>query len=1364
MATEGEERLSSEIENQDETDLVKQLDLQLEELDDDEFQLPPVAQLPTLESILNENESGSVSDDEFSLAPPTQPKTSFSNECGDTLSIHSRGSSDSRSHTSSEKQMARHRRETHSKSHGSILRHVILKGVSAQLVSAYERVGAGLPTAMAVSNVICVGTSHGLVLVFEPTQALKWCLGSTQIGEQYGSVSALALNQDCSRLLVGFAKGQICHYDLTTGKLLQTISDAHTPYSAVLHLKWTDYPGLAIISDSGGSVFELAVKRTMGMNSNESLCIFSGSRGEVCVVEPLLMSQFHVTPTGDTVIVAMATISKVIVVSLKPHLRVLFSHPLKCDQKTLPLLAWQFVIIQTRNGNRVIDPVLAFGREDSVYFYQLTHGSMEELQFIPLQKMVVHYHLQALAWLNSRTLAVMDTREQLHVIDVKTQEELETVDLAHLGLVYASPHFKAIATGGNVSKAMALAGEHACYHSMVSFGSQVLLLGTKSFQVVTMRAWTDRLEHLVKGGHLKEALQLALDIYQDKAHAVVGLTHKREKRKELIQEKITELLNKYLSYSVESCPDRSNLPALSQHYSQVVPHCIHVTIGADLTDLLFSRVWETFSDDAISRGIFLESLEPFLLNDQLPDISPSITQYFISHYEATNRLQAVQACIVHLNVTSLDIHQAMTLCWNHGLYDAIFYMYNQGMMDYVTPLEELVTELQSALSTNASLTDTQVTLGNKILVYISCCLAGRAYPHGNIASEQLRQVKHEVFKCITSLHSKNAKDSEQAYPVLRTLLKFDTREFLNVLALAFEEEEFTTELGMRQRQRVVDILLQVMVNGDEFGPMQLGCLFTFIARQMSKQQGAIAVNRQLFEQVLAHLTDTSTESHHEERQTALLELLQEGGIAHYDMDHLLECAQKAGFYRVCEFVYEKTGEHEMIVECYLADKLRQQQVFQYIRMVLTSPQYTDLHVQKVQEQFLAHIEILLEIDSNKTAQLLLTTQLSSLLSAIVERLKNEPKTLYTALNAIFLFRENDVSSSCAQDLPPLESDLQEEYINLMCQYHPSQVTAYLKSSEGYRLEPVLEICQKHDLKDATAYLLEKAGNIHGAFDILLSVLKDKIQNLMAKIENGSDGDSSLLLTQAKAQVLNIVRVCQLGSSQLEESGRRELWFPLLDTLLAAQPPLENHPHLYKELRGMVSHVVNSVMSHISLPAILERIMQDPSYCHGSFAQIKHLLQGMVERYIYEETLYSTVVRIIRGDQLRYLTSQRSHASGPLVIHNTSCSLCHGRFQHTSKAAVHSCGHTYHIECGGQGPQCFICEGGTDVQPGSDSTDPEGSKENEQDKEEAAASSPVVLPSLKNSPSAASQDEFDPLSHQFALRLAPPSITIDLDDV
>lgn len=60
--------------------------------------------------------------------------------------------------------------------------------------------------------------------------------------------------------------------------------------------------------------------------------------------------------------------------------------------------------------------------------------------------------------------------------------------------------------------------------------------------------------------------------------------------------------------------------------------------------------------------------------------------------------QALEACIVHLDVPSIDIHQTMTLCWQHNLYDAILYIYNRGMQDYVTPFEELMTVLQSALA------------------------------------------------------------------------------------------------------------------------------------------------------------------------------------------------------------------------------------------------------------------------------------------------------------------------------------------------------------------------------------------------------------------------------------------------------------------------------------------------------------------------------------------------------------------------------------------------------------------------------------------------------------------------------------------
>ena len=76
--------------------------------------------------------------------------------------------------------------------HGSILRHVVLKRVSSQMLDACNRRNAGLPSAMAVSSLVAIGTSRGLTLVFEPRhQVLKLLLGTTKDGEKYGAVTAL---------------------------------------------------------------------------------------------------------------------------------------------------------------------------------------------------------------------------------------------------------------------------------------------------------------------------------------------------------------------------------------------------------------------------------------------------------------------------------------------------------------------------------------------------------------------------------------------------------------------------------------------------------------------------------------------------------------------------------------------------------------------------------------------------------------------------------------------------------------------------------------------------------------------------------------------------------------------------------------------------------------------------------------------------------------------------------------------------------------------------------------------------------------------------------------------------------------------
>ena len=58
-------------------------------------------------------------------------------------------------------------------------------------------------------------------------------------------------------------------------------------------------------------MFELSFKRTLGIRSYDCKCLFSGSRGEVVTIEPLLLHQLSSHPLHGAVLIAMATLSKV---------------------------------------------------------------------------------------------------------------------------------------------------------------------------------------------------------------------------------------------------------------------------------------------------------------------------------------------------------------------------------------------------------------------------------------------------------------------------------------------------------------------------------------------------------------------------------------------------------------------------------------------------------------------------------------------------------------------------------------------------------------------------------------------------------------------------------------------------------------------------------------------------------------------------------------------------------------------------------------------------------------------------------------------------------------------------------------------
>ncbi|CAL8367444.1 unnamed protein product [Gadus morhua 'NCC'] len=155
------------------------------------------------------------------------------------------------------------------------------------------------------------------MLISDGTHRNTPAIQRAKVEAEFGAVSALSVNHDCSRLLCGFAKGQITMWDLANGKLLRTITDAHPPGTTVLHVK-------VLVN-----THYCMSRRVMGMWSCDSRCLFSGSKGEVCCIEPLQtppdLRDHHNTPYS---LLAMGALIKI---GLKPSLKVWMTFPYNKD-------------------------------------------------------------------------------------------------------------------------------------------------------------------------------------------------------------------------------------------------------------------------------------------------------------------------------------------------------------------------------------------------------------------------------------------------------------------------------------------------------------------------------------------------------------------------------------------------------------------------------------------------------------------------------------------------------------------------------------------------------------------------------------------------------------------------------------------------------------------------------------------------------------------------------------------------------------------------------------------------------------------------------------------------------------------------
>ena len=76
---------------------------------------------------------------------------------------------------------------------------------------------------------------------------------------------------------------------------------------------------------------------------------------------------------------------------------------------------------------------------------------------------------------------------------------------------------------------------------------------------------------------------------------------------------------------------------------------------------MFGKLYEKLQHDPVSKSVFLECLEPYILSDRLTTVAPGVMQAFVEHFQDKGRLQNVEACIVHMDIASLDLNQVIRI-------------------------------------------------------------------------------------------------------------------------------------------------------------------------------------------------------------------------------------------------------------------------------------------------------------------------------------------------------------------------------------------------------------------------------------------------------------------------------------------------------------------------------------------------------------------------------------------------------------------------------------------------------------------------------------------------------------------------------
>ncbi|CAK4030787.1 related to VPS8-vacuolar sorting, 134 kD [Lecanosticta acicola] len=729
-----------------------------------------------------------------------------------------------------------------------VIRWTKLRKITGQAFSEVGKRNFGRPTCMAVSALIAIGTSKGLVLGFDYHQTLKIIIGQGTKATECGSVTALTVSADYSTIASGHANGHIFTWEINRParpflqiptldrSLLQQSQhpDGHLPGSAILHIGFLGTRHTALVSaDAAGMAFSHLATRGLGpvtrtIRTTRLLGRYPAADPQAeRVRKPSSILAFSPLPLGN---VEQATDGMGLTALLTPYLLVIVSTtPIAQTQHKCPrpkeisphstlsgCLAW-FPAVKLKSTSTDVDKGISDTKLVYCWSNVLTILDVKvvendkgadpqkppSLEFRPRSRWRAEEAIVAIQWLGRSVLGVLTISQRLLILEDATLQVTDSIDLLQRHIYHQdlfSHQLHAVVEQLNTEDP-SLHGvvADAFYMSYKVYKGRAFLLGFNDLTVGTLSNWADRLMALMETGDHIAAIRLATDYYSGSANNVtIGLPDNDSTRHEMVRERLLAMISASMNYTFSQQDDQREV-----RLKELVEVCFEACVTMKETDYLFADVFDWFQE-ADEKSVFISTLEPYVLDGEVQMLPPEVVKAVVAHFIEENQASRLEELLCRLDPHSFDLDQITVLCQQHSLYDALIYIWTQAIGDYVTPLINLLSLVKMLQQGD----EDEDLCGNpfyksaaKVYPYLAYSLTSRRYPSGNMMDDlEASRAKTDLYSYLFAgtpiawpqrsekiFRTADNPEDEPAFPYLGMLLQFDAPAFMSVLNEAFED-------------------------------------------------------------------------------------------------------------------------------------------------------------------------------------------------------------------------------------------------------------------------------------------------------------------------------------------------------------------------------------------------------------------------------------------------------------------------------------------------------------------------------------------------------------------------------------------------